>query len=251
MSRNLHHSDARLPRSTGHSRSRSAVNNRILIADDEVDVLNLVGMNLSAAGFQVSKVQDGPSALAAARREAPALVVLDIMMPGMSGIEVCRELKRQTATAQIAIMFLSARREEVDRVLGFELGIDDYLTKPFSPRELVLRVKSILRRRTVFTETPDYSEVGVIAVDRKKHLVTIGGQPIQPTAIEYKLLCAFMEKPGVVLSRDDLLARVWSVETEIETRTVDTHLRRLRDKLGPAGDQIQTVRGFGYRINAE
>ncbi len=224
------------------------VSNCILIADDEEDVLNLVSMNLKAAGFRVSTASDGPSALATAKRDAPALVVLDITMPGLSGIEVCRELKRQPPTSAIAILLLTARADEVDRVLGFELGVDDYMTKPFSPRELVLRVKAILRRRSAPMECADHLEAGTIALDRKKHAVTIGGAAVQVTAIEFKLLCAFMERPGHVLSREELLARVWSVESAIDPRTVDTHLRRLREKLGPSGDQLQTVRGFGYRI---
>lgn len=226
------------------------MSSHILIADDENDILNLVGMNLKAAGFRVSTAVDGSTALSQARREGPALIVLDIMMPGMSGIEVCRELKRQTATAAIAILLLTARADEVDRILAFELGVDDYLTKPFSPRELVLRVKAILRRRSNPLENSDLLETGNIAIDRKKHVVTIKDAPIQVTSIEYKLLCAFLERPGHVLSREELLARVWPAESEIELRTVDTHLRRLREKLGRSGEQVQTVRGFGYRLDA-
>lgn len=226
------------------------MSSHILIADDENDILNLVGMNLKAAGFRVSTAVDGSTALSQARREGPALIVLDIMMPGMSGIEVCRELKRQTATAAIAILLLTARADEVDRILAFELGVDDYMTKPFSPRELVLRVKAILRRRSNPLENSDLLETGNIAIDRKKHVVTIKDAPIQVTSIEYKLLCAFLERPGHVLSREELLARVWPAESEIELRTVDTHLRRLREKLGRSGEQVQTVRGFGYRLDA-
>ncbi len=226
------------------------MSNRILIADDEEDVLALIGANLKSAGFRIATANDGLSALAAARREPPALVVLDIMMPGMSGLEVCRELKRQTSTAAIAILLLSARAEEVDRVLGFELGIDDYMVKPFSPRELVLRVKAILRRHSPPIAYSPHLAAGKISIDREKHLVTIDGAAVPVTAIEYKLLCAFMERLGNVMSRDELLSKVWPVAAAIEPRTIDTHLRRLREKLGSGGEQIQTVRGFGYRMDA-
>lgn len=225
------------------------MNNRILVADDEADVVNLVGMNLTNAGFQISKAGDGPSALATARRELPALVVLDVMMPGMSGLEVCRTLKREAATSAIAVLLLTARAEEVDRILGFELGVDDYVTKPFSPRELVLRVKSILRRKLTPSVEPDQLASGRIAIDKERHLVTVDGQPVEPTVIEFKLLLALLERRGRVLSREDLLTRVWGLESSIETRTVDTHMRRLREKLGASGAQIQTVRGFGYRMD--
>jgi two-component system phosphate regulon response regulator PhoB len=227
----------------------TVLNNRILVADDEADVANLVGMNLTNAGFQVLKAVDGPSALALARREAPALIVLDIMMPGMSGLDVCRTLKREVATASIGIVLLSARAEEVDRVLGFELGVDDYVTKPFSPRELVLRVKSILRRRMeVAVEGGAPISVGAITVDAEQHVVLVEGKPVEPTSVEYKLLLALMSRAGRVFGREELLARVWGLGAAIEVRTVDTHMRRLREKLGAAAAQIQTVRGFGYRI---
>ena len=225
------------------------VNNRILIADDEVDVLNMVASNLSSAGFHVLKAEDGPSAIAAARRDAPALIVLDLMMPGMSGLEVCRVLKAEIATSSISILLLSARAEEVDRIIGFELGADDYVTKPFSARELVLRVKSILRRKMVSRSTSSVLSLGDITVDQERHYIAVRGVPIDLTVIEFKLMVALLESPGCVLSREDLLARVWGVENNIESRTVDTHMRRLREKLDKAGKQIHTVRGFGYRLD--
>jgi two-component system phosphate regulon response regulator PhoB len=224
------------------------VSHRILIADDEPDVLTLVGTNLRAAGFQIVTAPDGSHALAQARREPPDLAVLDVMMPDMNGFEVCRELKRHSETADIAILLLTARSEEVDRILGFELGIDDYMTKPFSPRELVLRIKAILRRRQTPEQTADYLSCGRLALDRQKHLITIDGAPVQVTAIEYRLLCTFLERPGIVLSREQIFAKVWPAESEIEFRTIDTHLRRLREKLGSVGRQIETIRGFGYRL---
>ena len=227
------------------------MNTRILVADDEPDVLHLVGNNLTTAGFQVLTAEDGPTALASARREAPALAVLDIMMPGMNGLEVTRVLKREVATAAISIVLLSARNEEVDRVLGFELGVDDFVSKPFSPRELVLRVKAIVGRKISARTDGAILQAGEIAVDRERHDVTTRGLPANLTAIEFKLLLELMKASGRVLTRDDLLDRVWGTETTIETRTIDTHLRRLREKLGAAGGQIQTVRGFGYRLEGK
>lgn len=225
------------------------MNNRILIADDEADMLHMVASNLSSAGFQVFKAEDGPSAIAAARRDAPALIVLDLMMPGMSGLEVCRVLKGEVATSSISILLLSARAEEVDRIIGFELGADDYVTKPFSPRELVLRVKSILSRKMVPRNGSSVLSLGEITVDQERHYIAVRGVPIDLTVIEFKLMVALLESPGCVLSREDLLSRVWGVDNNIESRTVDTHMRRLREKLDQAGEQIHTVRGFGYRLD--
>lgn len=225
------------------------MNNRILIADDEADVLNMVATNLTNAGFQVLKAEDGPSAIAIARRDAPALIVLDLMMPGMSGLEVCRVLKGEVATSSISILLLSARAEEVDRIIGFELGADDYVTKPFSPRELVLRVKSILSRKMVPRNGSSVLSLGEITVDQERHYIAVRGVPIDLTVIEFKLMVALLESPGCVLSREDLLSRVWGVDNNIESRTVDTHMRRLREKLDQAGEQIHTVRGFGYRLD--
>ena len=225
------------------------MNNRILIADDEADVLNMVAANLTNAGFQVLKAEDGPSAIAIARRDAPALIVLDLMMPGMSGLEVCRVLKGEVATSSISILLLSARVEEVDRIIGFELGADDYVTKPFSPRELVLRVKSILSRKMVPRNGSSVLSLGEITVDQERHYIAVRGVPIDLTVIEFKLMVALLESPGCVLSREDLLSRVWGVDNNIESRTVDTHMRRLREKLDHAGEQIHTVRGFGYRLD--
>jgi two-component system phosphate regulon response regulator PhoB len=223
------------------------MSDRILVADDEEDVLKLVAMNLKSAGFLITTACDGPGALAAVRRAPPALAVLDIMMPGMSGLEVCRELKRDPAYAAIPIVILTARADEIDRILGFELGIDDYLLKPFSPRELVLRIKAILRRSPGRAESADFSQAGNIAIDRKKHSLTVAGRPVAVTPIEFKLLSVLMERPGHVLNREELVSKVWPAESDIELRTIDTHMRRLREKLGEA-DSIETVRGFGYRI---
>ena len=226
-------------------------NARILVADDEPDVCAIIGTNLLNAGFHVIKADDGESALSKARSQSPALAVLDVMMPGMSGMEVCKLLKADPATAGIAIVLLTAKAEEVDRILGLEFGADDYVTKPFSPRELVLRVQSILRRKGEILESPSVVNVGHITIDRDRHIIAVCGKTVDLTVIEFKLLTVLTASKGHVHSRSDLLSRVWGFDKMIETRTVDTHVRRLREKLGPAADQIQTVRGFGYRIDDE
>ena len=228
--------------------STKAANKKILVADDEPDVLHLVSLNLKNAGFNVIKAEDGVSALTKARETHPALIVLDLMLPEMSGLEVCKVLKKETLTAQIPIIMLTAKAEEVDRIVGLELGADDYLTKPFSPRELVLRVKSVLRRASGSAEAGDQLALGNIRIDRARYEITVGGKAIDFTATEFKLLTVLIERRGRVQSRDTLLNDVWGYESAIDTRTVDTHMRRLREKLGKAADCIETVRGFGYRI---
>ena len=228
--------------------STKAANKKILVADDEPDVLHLVAINLKNAGFNVIKAGDGLSALTKARETHPALIVLDLMLPEMSGLEVCRVLKKEPMTAQIPIIMLTAKSEEVDRIVGLELGADDYLTKPFSPRELVLRVKSVLRRASGAAEAGDHLALGEIRIDRARYEVTVAGRAVDFTATEFKLLTVLIERRGRVQSRDTLLNDVWGYESAIDTRTVDTHVRRLREKLGKAADCIETVRGFGYRI---
>lgn len=229
----------------------STPNTCILVADDEPDVRTLIGANLVNAGFHVIKAEDGESALNKARNQAPALAVLDVMMPGLTGMEVCKLLKADPATASISIVLLTARAEEVDRIVGLELGADDYVTKPFSPRELVLRVQSILRRKEGASTVQAVVRIGQITIDRDRHMITVGNKTVDLTVIEFKLLTVLTARTGHVHSRGDLLSRVWGFDKDIETRTVDTHVRRLREKLGPAANQIQTVRGFGYRIDEE
>jgi two-component system, OmpR family, phosphate regulon response regulator PhoB len=225
-----------------------APSKKILVADDEADVLNLVCNNLKSAGFTPLQAEDGPSALEQARANLPALIVLDLMLPGMSGLEVCKALKVEPATKNIPILMLTAKAEEVDRILGFELGADDYMTKPFSPRELVLRVQSVLRRATAQPEKAEVLKLGDIVVDRTRHTVAVKGKELELTATEFKLLSTLIERRGRVQSRDVLLNDVWGYESVIDTRTVDTHVRRLREKLGKAADCIETIRGFGYRM---
>jgi DNA-binding response OmpR family regulator len=221
---------------------------KVLVADDESDVLNLVCNNLKSAGFTPLQAEDGPTALEVAKSQLPALIVLDLMLPGMSGLDVCKALKVEAATKNIPILMLTAKAEEVDRILGFELGADDYMTKPFSPRELVLRVQSVLRRAAAQPEKAEVLKLGEILVDRTRHGVSVRGKEIDLTATEFKLLSTLMERRGRVQSRDVLLNDVWGYESVIDTRTVDTHVRRLREKLGKASDCIETIRGFGYRM---
>jgi two-component system phosphate regulon response regulator PhoB len=226
----------------------AAVHKKILVADDEPDVLSLVSLNLQRAGFEVLKAEDGESALRIAREQAPALVVLDLMMPGLSGLDVAKQLKQDPKTARIPILMLTARADEVDRIVGLELGADDYVTKPFSPREIVLRVQSVLRRVEAPVEKVETLEIGAIRIDRTRHEVFIHGEREEFTATEFKLLSVLMERCGRLQSREVLLNDVWGYESVIDTRTVDTHIRRLRDKLGTEARLIDTVRGFGYRM---
>jgi two-component system phosphate regulon response regulator PhoB len=221
---------------------------KILVIDDEPDVVDLIAFNLQAAGFKVSAADHGAAGLAKARAELPDLIILDLMLPRLSGTEVCKQLKRDPATAAIPVIMLTAKGEEVDRILGLELGADDYVTKPFSPRELNLRVQSILRRRQAGHEPPERVRHGALTLDRSRHEVSVSGKAIELTATEFKLLALLLERKGRVQSRDRLLNDVWGYENVIDTRTVDTHLRRLREKLGRAADYVETVRGVGYRM---
>jgi two-component system phosphate regulon response regulator PhoB len=221
---------------------------KILIIEDEPDVIDLLALPLRKTGeFNVSTASDGVAGLRKAREEAPALIILDLMLPKMSGLEVCKVLKSDPSTRDIPIIMLTAKAEEVDRIVGLEFGADDYVTKPFSPREMILRIKAIIRRRTGET-TDEKLTAGAIAVDPSRHQVTVGGKPVRLTSVEFKLLTMLLRRPGRVQTRDRLLSEVWGYESVIDTRTVDTHVRRLREKLGKAANSIETVRGFGYRL---
>ncbi|HAM72733.1 MAG TPA: DNA-binding response regulator [Verrucomicrobiales bacterium] len=221
---------------------------RILVVDDEPDVVELLEFNLRQAGFDVKSADDGAEALKRAHETPPDLIILDLMLPGMEGTEVCKELRRNPLTARIPILMLTARSAEIDRVLGLELGADDYVTKPFSPRELVLRVKGLLRRGAAPEEAAQVIHIGELIVDIPRHLVTVKGVEVELTATEFKLVTTLAQRRGRVQSRDQLLQDVWDYDTRIDTRTVDTHMRRLREKLGPAARYIDTVRGVGYRF---
>jgi two-component system phosphate regulon response regulator PhoB len=223
---------------------------RILVVDDEPDIVALVAYHLARAGYGVSTASTGPEALAKATSELPALVVLDLMLPGMSGFDVLERLRAEPSTAHIAVLSLTARRDEPDRVRGLTLGADDYLTKPFSPQELTLRVGAILRRlRAPATLQTDMVKIGPVLINRGAHEVLVDGEIVDLTPTEYKLLLTLAERKGRVLARTLLLETVWEAAPDIQTRTVDMHVQRLRTKLGPAGDMIETVRGFGYRVN--
>lgn len=219
----------------------------ILVVDDEPDIVELVRYNLAQAGFRIVSASDGRRAVEAARRERPALIVLDLMLPVMSGTEVARALKQDERTRAIPILMLTARSGEVDRVVGFELGADDYVVKPFSPRELVLRVQAILKRES--SEEPSRTlSYDPLSIDPTSHVVRVQGEELSLTATEFRLLHRLAQRPGRVFSRDQLLSEVWGYGGEVESRTVDTHVKRLRAKLGKVGGWIQTVRGIGYRF---
>jgi len=229
----------------------AATGERILVVDDEADIVALVAFHLVRAGYRVSTASTGPEAIAAARQERPALIVLDLMLPGASGYDVLEQLRGEAATREIAVLMLTARRDEQDRIRGLSLGADDYLTKPFSPQELVLRVGAILRRLTAGGAVPsDILVLGPISIDRAEHRVSVDGSPVDLTATEYKLLLILAARRGRVQSRAHLLETVWEAAPDIQTRTVDMHVQRLRTKLGAAGDLIETVRGFGYRLKS-
>ncbi len=221
----------------------------ILVVDDEADILNLLSYNLEKAGFSVLRAKDGPEAIAIARKKNPALVVLDIMLPNMDGTEVLKRLKHDDSTADIPVIMLTAKGEEVDKIVGFELGAEDYITKPFSPRELVLRVKALLKRRAE-TGRSAGSRLSFkdLTLDLSRHKVTVKGREVELTNTEFKLLEAIFRAKGRVLSRDVLLDIVWGGGYYVTPRTVDTHIRRLRMKLKGAGRYIETVRGVGYRF---
>src|SRR5882762_7684031 len=221
----------------------------ILIVEDERDVVDLLLLNLrKARGFTVSVATDGAAGLDKARREKPAFIILDLMLPRMPGLEICKILKSDPATRQIPIMMLTAKAQEIDRIVGLEFGADDYVTKPFSPREVMLRIRAILRRGQKPEET---LKAGSISIDPARHQVRVNGKRVHLTSLEFKLLRTLLQRRGRVQERDKLLNDVWGYESVIDTRTVDTHVRRLREKLGKAGDVIETVRGFGYRLREE
>ncbi len=221
---------------------------KILVVDDEPDALELIQYNLKTAGFDVVTAADGEEALKKARTTQPELIILDVMLPEVDGLEVCKTLRREPDTAGIPIIMLTAKAGEIDRVLGLELGADDYVTKPFSPRELVLRVKALLRRRTPSEPEVEKLEFPDLKIDVARHEVLVGGRRVDLTATEFKLLTLLAERRGRVQSRDTLLRDVWDYENFIDTRTVDTHMRRLREKLGDAARYLDTVRGVGYRF---
>jgi len=224
---------------------------RILVVDDEPDITALVAYHLAKAGYRVSTAANGTDALRSAREERPDVVVLDLMLPGLSGYEVLQELRKREETRDVGVILLTARREEADRIRGLSLGADDYLTKPFSPHELALRVAALIRRLAAPAVSAGSTlSAGPISIDRSAHRVSLDGAELQLTSTEYKLLLTLIERRGRVQTRPQLLETVWEAQPDIQTRTVDMHVQRLRTKLGENGKMIETVRGFGYRFRS-
>ena len=221
----------------------------VLLVEDESDVVDLLRYHFKKAGFKVEIENSGDAGLAAVRSRRPDAVVLDLMLPGMTGLEVCRALKIDSETASIPVLMLTARSEVKDRVKGLEIGADDYVTKPFSPKEVVLRVQGLLRRIRSAAEEVSIVEVDGIAIDKSTLRASIGNERLELTTIEFKLLLTLIHNRGKTLSRETLLSDVWGYSTGADTRTVDTHMRRLREKLGDHATKVETVRGQGYRFN--
>lgn len=222
--------------------------NSVLIVEDDRDILRLLAYNVRAAGFDVHTAEEGHEALNMARQHLPSLIILDLMIPGPDGFEVCKELKRNSDTKHIPVIMLTARGEEVDRVVGLELGADDYVVKPFSPRELILRIKAVLRRSASEPDPESLWQIEGLRIDLGSHKVTVEGEEVLLTATEFKLLVELIRSHGRVQSRDQLLDKVWGYRFDGYARTVDTHVRRLRQKLGRYSNLVETVRGTGYRL---
>jgi two-component system phosphate regulon response regulator PhoB len=226
----------------------------ILVVDDEPDISALVAYHLARDSYRVRTVGDGREAIEAVERERPDLIVLDLMLPGMSGLDVLRELRSRPDFESVPVILLTARKEEDDRVEGLRLGADDYLSKPFSPQELVLRVGAVLRRVRQHPPASPGGQLlraGPVSIDTGAAQVEVDGSPLTLTPTEYRLLLVLVERRGRVQSRRQLLEAVWDTTAHITTRTVDMHVQRLRSKLGPAADRLETVRGFGYRFRAD
>lgn len=222
---------------------------KILVIEDDRDIAELVEYNLRQERMTVEVCRNGAEGLSRARRLVPNLILLDLMLPDMGGLEVCKALKADPKTKEVPILMMTAKGEEIDRVLGFEVGADDYLTKPFSTRELVLRVKAILRRgrEKIWNEAGSSVSFGILSLDPAKFEVKVGKEEVRLTVLEFKLLQHLLKRRGQVATRDILLDQVWGYDAALTTRTVDTHVKRLREKLGKAADYIETIRGVGYR----
>ena len=221
---------------------------KVFIVEDEPDLRDTLQYNFENEGFKVKSFPNGESFLETIKNDKPNLVILDLMLPGISGLDVCRDLRMGKVNENVAVVMLTAKSEEVDRIVGFELGADDYVTKPFSVRELILRVKVLLKKRSDDIDQ-NLLEFGPIAMNLDAHDVSVEGKNILLTALEFKLLKHLLKRKGRVQTRDHLLGDVWGYSSEVTTRTVDTHIKRLREKLGKPGELIQTIRGVGYRFN--
>ena len=224
----------------------------VLVVEDEPDTAELIELHLKNDGYRVTVAGDGDQALKKVHKHMPDLVILDLMIPEITGVEVCKFIRKDPATQSIPIIMCTAKTGEIDKILGLELGADDYVTKPFSPRELILRVKNLIKRSgSSNVKADERLVIGEIVIDKNTHEVKVDGQTIDLTATEYKLLILFTEKIGRVLSREVLLRDIWGYKNDIETRTVDMHVQRLRNKLLSSENSIVTVRGFGYKFIAE
>lgn len=226
------------------------MNGRVLIVEDDPDIQSVLSFNLERAGFETVVTDRGASAIRIVREEPVDLVLLDVMLPDIPGFDVCREIRSGQVSSQVLVLMLTARGQEPDRLQGFESGADDYIVKPFSTRELVLRVRALMRRGDKVTplRRGEFAHGG-LTIDEKAHRVFVASEEVRLTSIEFKLLSQFATRPGVVLTRPQLLSDVWNMQGELMTRTVDTHVKRLREKLGPAGKFIETVRAVGYRFD--
>ena len=226
---------------------------KILIVEDEKDIVKMLEYNLKKEGFKTVYANDGEEALDLARKELPELILLDLMLPAMDGLEVCKELKKERKTSGIPIIILTAKTQETDKIVGLELGADDYVTKPFSPRELIARVKAVLRRTYEKEKLPEALRIGDLSIDFAKIMVAVKGKPVELTAKEFELLKTLLQAKGRVLSRDYLLDTIWGFDhaMEIQTRTVDVHIRTLRKKLKTEAKRIVTVKNYGYRFERE
>ena len=222
-----------------------------MIVEDEADIADLLSYKLGQEGFAVETCLRGDTAFERIRADPPDLVLLDLMLPGMDGFELCRLLRRDPATAEVPVVMLTAKAEEVDRIVGLELGADDYIVKPFSPREVALRVKAVLRRTAEPQAASETLEVGELALDLAGHRLLVEGEEVAVTATEFRLLERLMESPDRVLTREILLADAWGYASDVDSRTVDTHVRRVRRKLGGQAERIETVIGVGYRFRAD
>ena len=221
---------------------------KILVVDDEPHIIELAKLYLEREGYEVEGAADGGDALSRQSAGNPDLIVLDLMLPDIDGYEVCRQIRTKS---DVPILMLTARKEDIDKIVGLELGADDYLTKPFNPRELVARVRAILRRYQTGLKPSDTMEVGRLRIDLPRHEVTIGDQPVKLRTKEFALLATFAQNLGIVLSREKLLELVWGFDYYGESRTVDVHVNHLREKIAGSGAQIETVRGTGYKLTTE
>jgi two-component system phosphate regulon response regulator PhoB len=227
---------------------RRNVKSKVLVVDDDLKTVALLEFNLRQAGFEVLTANNGWEALKKAQAAMPSLVLLDLMLPKMEGLEICKRLRQSPATSKIPIIILTAKASEIDRILGLEVGADDYVCKPFSPRELILRAKKLLEPKKTVVKAPTTLCFDDLVIDGPRHTVSLGKKFVELTATEFKLLTILAQRSGCVQTREKLLHDVWGYNTMVDTRTVDTHMRRLRQKLGPAAKYLDTIRGVGYRF---